>query len=116
MLLSADAREHIAAALAHSGDMHSVDSVLEMVEEGSAVLHQRPHSTFVTQEFELPKARQLHFWLAGGDLDDLIEAEKEIVDDARYRGITKVTIIGRPGWQKKLEGFRQAGVILVKDI
>ncbi len=48
-----------------------------MIEGGSATLYQRTKSTVVTQEFELPAAKQLHFWLAGGDLDDLIEAEQE---------------------------------------
>ena len=115
-LLSADARRHIAEALAHSGDTHNVSDVLEMVRAGDATLHLREHSTLVTQEFELPRARQLHFWLAGGDLADLIEAEREIVSAAKPRGITKVTIIGRPGWERKLQGFRRAGVILAKEI
>jgi len=86
-----------------------------MIEGGSATLYQRTKSTVVTQEFELPAAKQLHFWLAGGDLDDLIEAEQEIAAEAKLRGVTKVTIIGRPGWVKKLDGFRIAGVILAKD-
>lgn len=116
MLLLGKSRKHLSDALKRAGDTHSVDDVIEMIENGDARLYKRKKSTVVTQEFDLPAARQLHFWLAGGDLDDLIQAEREIVEDAKERGINKVTIIGRPGWQKKLDGFRQAGVILSKEI
>ena len=95
MLLLGKSRKHLSDALKRAGDTHTVDDVIEMIENGDARLYKRKKSTVVTQEFDLPAARQLHFWLAGGDLDDLIQAEREIVEDAKERGINKVTIIGQ---------------------
>jgi len=116
ILLSAENRKHLTEALNNAGDTHTVEDVLEMVEGNDASLHIRKHSTVVTQEFSFPQAKQLHFWLAGGDLQELIKTEKEIVKEAKKRGVTKVTIIGRPGWERKLPGFENAGVILSKEI
>ena len=70
----------------------------------------------MTQEIDLPRGVQLHFWLAGGDLDELMEIERDIEKAAHENGIVRVSIIGRRGWRAKLDGFKEAGVILVKEI
>lgn len=114
-LLSVEACEHIRSALKHAGDTHSLEDVVELLNSGEAKLYCTKNSTIVTQEFEYPKAKQLHFWLAGGDLKEIIKNGREIAADAKKRGFSKVSIIGRPGWKRRLKGFRQAGVILSRE-
>ena len=54
--------------------------------------------------------------LAAGDLDELVEIERDVEQAARRRGINKMSIIGRRGWRRKLDGFREVGVVLTKEI
>jgi hypothetical protein len=117
--LSADwqrAEPHVIAALAHAGDTHEPRDVLDMIIGGRAALWVGSECAVVTQEIDLPRGVQLHFWLAGGDLDELMEIERDIEKAAHENGIVRVSIIGRRGWRAKLDGFKEAGVILVKEI
>ena len=133
------AEPHIIAALHHAGDTHEPADVVEMIMEGRAALWVGDRCAVVrdvidmildgmaelfvgedcavvTQEIELPIGIQLHFWLAGGDLDELVRIQRDIETAARSRGIRRISIIGRRGWRAKLDGYREAGVILVKEI
>ena len=110
------AEPHIIAALAHAGDTHAPLDVLDMIIDGMADLFVGEDCAVVTQEIELPIGVQLHFWLAGGDLDELVKIQKDVEVAARSRGIRRISIIGRRGWRAKLDGYREAGVILVKEI
>ena len=110
------AAPHIRAALQHCGDPHTLDDVMRMVMARDAELYVGGLSAVVTQELNLPTGRQLHFWLAGGDLNELIKIERDVEHAAKARGIRRISIIGRRGWQRKLDGFNEAGVVLTKDI
>lgn len=110
------AEPHIIAALHHAGDTHEPRDVIDMILDGMAELFVGEDCAVVTQEIELPIGIQLHFWLAGGDLDELVRIQRDIETAARSRGIRRISIIGRRGWRAKLDGYREAGVILVKEI
>lgn len=57
------------------------------------------------------------FWLAGGDdLTELKALEKAISAWAKAMGCTRVEIVGRRGWLRALEGYREGSTVLVKDI
>lgn len=56
------------------------------------------------------------FWLAGGDLSELVVMESEIIPWFKKQGCDKVSILGRKGWERRLPGYKQVGVRLVKDI
>ena len=73
MHTQSSARKYIQDALDHCGNTHSVDDVLQMVEDGKAQLHVGNRCAVVTQEMDFPAGRQLHYWLAGGDLEELQE-------------------------------------------
>ena len=106
----------IQSALDKCGNTHLPSDVFEMCKKKLAKLHAGEKSAIVTQILTMPSGRQLHFWLAGGDLDELVKMEKELVFEARKDGIKKVSVIGRAGWLKKLPNYKDAGRILVKDI
>ena len=110
------AEPHIIAALHHAGDTHEPRDVIDMILDGMAELFVGEDCAVVTQEIELPIGIQLHFWLAGGDLDELVRIQRDIETAARSRGIRRISIIGRRGWRAKLDGYREAGVILVQEI
>lgn len=110
------AEPHIIAALHHAGDTHEPADVVEMIMEGRAALWVGDRCAVVTQEIDLPRETQLHFWLAGGDLDEVVEIVSDVEAAAREGGITRISIIGRRGWRAKLDGYREAGVIMTKEI
>jgi|TARA_R110000824_G_scaffold14173_3_gene60612 hypothetical protein len=103
------------AALEHGGNTHDLKDVVDMLNNGDAKIRCGEKSTIVWQEFKHPNANQIHFWLAGGDLKDIVKNGHEIAAEAKKRNFTKVSIIGRPGWERKLKGFREAGVILTRE-
>ena len=105
---------HIRDALAHSGDMHSPADVYQRIEEGRAELHVGTRSAVVTQS--LSNGKHLHFWLAGGHLDELKTIERDVTAVAKARGYEKVTIAGRRGWLRSLNDYKEAAVIMVKEL
>ena len=105
---------HIKDALKHSGDMHTTEDVYERIKDGRAELHVGNRSAVVTQS--LSNGKHLHFWLAGGHLDELKNIERDITQVAKQRGFEKVTIAGRRGWLRSLDNYKEAATIMVKEL
>jgi len=77
------------------------------------------NSAVVTEIIVYPRMRDLHYFLAGGDLDELKEIRPRIEDWGRKNGCSRVSLAGRPGWAKtflKDEGYEPAWFILKKDL
>lgn len=56
-------------------------------------------------------------WLCGGsDLGAMKQTEQVIAGWARRQGCGRIEIVGRRGWLKALDGFREGGTILVKEL
>ena len=115
MHTQSSARKYIQDALDHCGNTHSVDDVLQMVEDGKAQLHVGNRCAVVTQEMDFPAGRQLHYWLAGGDLEELQEIEKRVSENARKNGCTQASIIGRRGWGRSL-GFDEMATVMARKL
>ena len=115
MHTQSSARKYIQDALDHCGNTHTVDDVLQMVEDGKAQLHVGNRCAVVTQEMDFPAGRQLHYWLAGGDLKELKEIEKRVSENAKKNGCTQASIIGRRGWGKTL-GFDEMATVMARNL
>ena len=105
---------YIMAALKHSGNMHTPAEVYQRIEQGRAELHLGNQSAVVTQS--LSNGKHLHFWLAGGDLTELKEFERDVTNVAKARGFERVIIAGRRGWLRELENYEEAATIMVKKL
>lgn len=55
-------------------------------------------------------------WLAGGDLDEILQLVPELEEYAKYSYCHRVMVSGRRGWLKVLDGYREHGVKLSKDL
>ena len=108
-------RQHIQDALDHCGNTHTVDDVLQMVEDGKAQLYVGNRCAVVTQIMDLPAAKQLHYWLAGGDLGELRKIEKRVSENAKKNGCTQASIIGRRGWGKTL-GYDEMATVMTRNL
>lgn len=96
--------------------LHDGASVLGMLLERRAELWPGKASAIVTEFVDYPHGRCLHFWLAGGDLDELRRMEPEIIAWGRERGCIMVSISGRRGWLRALEGYEEAATLMYKRI
>lgn len=107
-------RPYLEAALRrggrHSGD--NIEAVKADVYSGRAHLWPGRESAVVTCF-----SRDLHFWLAGGSLPELIKGHADAEHFARLNGCERMTMIGRPGWERVMAplGYKPL-VVLAKDL
>ncbi len=107
----------LAAAIEKGGSTHSKEQIWSLIEAGGAQFHPLPHGAIVTCILNHPTGiKELNYWLAGGELNELIKGEALITELARSIGCHRVSISGRPGWKRKFRDYREASVILVKEL
>jgi hypothetical protein len=78
--------------------------------EGSAAL--------VTEIVETPKMREIHFWLAAGELDEVTALSERVIVWARMNGCERATLAGRRGWERALAStaWKPELVLMGRDI
>jgi hypothetical protein len=105
------------AALDATPAGHTLDDVKALVERREARLWSGRASAMVTELQVWPQEKWLLFWLAGGDLDELVNELRPMAEDyARENGCSRSIIIGRPGWERALTGYRRVAVSLAKEL
>ena len=112
-------RHHVEAALEYSGGTHNFDDVAEMVEQNRLQLWPAKDSVVLTEIIVYPRLKNLHYFLAGGDLDELSRMRPLIESWGKSIGCTRVTLAGRRGWSEtflKDEGYRPKWAVLAKEL
>ena len=112
-------RHHVEAALEYSGGTHSFDDVAEMDEKQQLQLWPAKDSVVLTEIIVYPRLKCLHYFLAGGDLDELSRMRPMIESWGKSVGCTRVTLAGRRGWQKsflKDKGYSPQWSVLAKKL
>jgi len=107
--------KYIEDALEYAGGSHTIQDVMLAVSEGKAQFFPLDKSAIVTEIVDYPQKAMCRIWLAGGDLDELVEAEVALSAWAKTQGCDGMEIIGRRGWSRKLESYRESAVVLMKD-
>ena len=112
-------RHHVEAALEYAGGTHNFDDVAEMVGDHRLQLWPASNSVVLTEIIVYPRLKNLHYFLAGGDLDELSRMRPMIESWGKSIGCTRVTLAGRKGWAKtflKDEGYRPQWSVLAKEL
>ncbi len=106
-----------AAVLAYA-PTHEQAHVWAKIETSDAQLWTTPEAALVTEIRVWPTGlREAIGWLAGGDIDELLNMRPAFEAWARSKRCKRVGILlGREGWSRKLDGYRTAGVQLMKDL
>jgi len=110
---------HVEAALEYSGGTHNFDDIAEMVEKSRLQVWPAANSVVLTEIIVYPRLKNLHYFLAGGDLDELSRMRSMIESWGKSIGCTRVTLAGRKGWAKtflKDEGYRPQWSVLAKEL
>jgi hypothetical protein len=109
----------IAAALKYDGDTHGLEDVLLLVASGECQLWPGQRSAIVTEVVRHPRKTVLHFWLAGGDLQELEAMTVDIERWAREQGCSRVTLAGRRGWERTFlrdRGYSPQWAVMAKEL
>jgi hypothetical protein len=112
-------RHHVEAALEYSGGTHNFEDITQMVEDHRLQLWPAKDSVVLTEIIVYPRLKNLHYFLAGGDLDELSRMRPLIESWGKSIGCTRVTLAGRRGWAKtflKDEGYSPQWSVLAKEL
>lgn len=107
------------AALQHDGGHYDIEDVLSEIVSGNAHFWPGKQSAGVTQFWFFPKVKALNYWLAGGDLKELVDDMLPCVEAwAAANGCGKIIISGRRGWAKVLKplGYETVWVAQAKSL
>lgn len=112
-------RHHVVAALEFSGGTHTVEDIAVGLKTGRFQFWPGQNSAVVTEIIVYPQIKDLHYFLAGGDLDELRLMRPLIEQWGKSLGCTRVSLAGRKGWERtflKDEGYEPKWFILCKDL
>lgn len=95
------------------GKGETLADVVDALDCGHAQLWNLGDSVVVTQ---VTAGRDLHVWLAAGNLDTIRWWVPALDDIAREWGCRRITVTGRKGWARVLTGFNKTEVGLTKEV
>ena len=121
----AEIKPYVDRALEHSINEHTahdwfLDIMHGHVECWEAIVDGKTTSFGLVRVNHFPQHKQLQIITAAGDgWDDYGPEALEYAEDvARHIGCARVTVWGRPGWQKKMKalGYEHAYTVMSKEV
>jgi len=113
-------RSTIERALPYAGGTHSIEDVWDAIANGTLQLWPGKVSAIVTQVIQYPRSKELVFFLAAGDLEEIQRVYDVILDWGKAQGCERATFMGRKGWERtfltKEEGWRSGLVAFEKEL
>jgi hypothetical protein len=112
-------RKHVDAALEYAAGTHTIDDVADGILKERFQCWEGSDSIIITEIVVYPQLKDLHFFLAGGDLDEISLMEPLITAWGKGLGCTRVSLAGRKGWQKsflKDRGYEPKWLVLSKEL
>lgn len=111
---------YISAALEYAGGSHTLDDIWRLVATHRLQLWPGQSSVVLTQILQSPQLRELHFFLAGGNLEEMKRLYPLILAWGREQGCSRATFTGRRGWERTFltreEGWRAPMLLFEKDL
>jgi len=106
------------AAADHYGPTNTKDGVWDRIANGECQLWTEPKAAVVTtiKVYRDTALKEVHGWLARGDLDGILIIERSIEKWARDMGAARLMIAGRRGWLRGLDGYRELVTYMAKDL
>lgn len=111
--------EKLERALEMGGGTHTVEDVVSQLDEGHAQLWLGDgDAVIVTQINDNPQVKVLHFWLAAGELQQVVELSEQVLEWGRSVGCERATLSGRRGWVRALadHGWSEQLTVMGREI
>ncbi len=110
-------RELIERALAEGYGQMNYTDVLDGIARGEYQFWASKDSCVVSTIDVFPRIKQLTVIIGAGDLREIDDVIRPVIEAwARRIGCDTMLIMGRPGWQRALEGYRRTAVVLEKKL
>ena len=111
-------RPWIQAALDRGQNTHLFSDIVDSVKQGHMQFWPAEDACAVTEVCVYPRKKILNIFLAGGNMDTIVDMDESAVMYAKTIGCDGVSVNGRRGWQKVLakKGYRPFLTNLAKDI
>ncbi|KKM72398.1 hypothetical protein LCGC14_1420940 [marine sediment metagenome] len=115
--------ERLAPQVARALDQawgYTLDDVRVAVESGKMQLWPGQKSAIITQVLERPQGRELYFFLAAGDMEEVQRLYKIVIAWGQSKGCKHAAFVGRRGWSKSFltreEGWKAKHVVYEREI
>lgn len=82
---------------------HRMEDIEKGITEGTYQFWPGQRSALITVIENYPHTRNLHVFLAGGDLDEIRAMQPDLLSWADFHGCDAVTLSGRKGWERALK-------------
>jgi len=105
-------------ALERGRELHTIEDIEEVLDQGRAQFFDGEHSCMVVELLERNGTKYAHIWLAGGDLEELLDMEEYVCCWAKSLGCSFVSVDGRTGWERPLrhKNYTKVRVLLRKEL
>jgi hypothetical protein len=91
------------AALEHGRDAHTFDDIVGMVMANRVLFFSFEKCFLVMERVEYPQFAVFHCFLAGGNMEAVMEAQTQMAQVGRQLGCKYLSFSGRSGWERKLK-------------
>lgn len=110
-------RKHIEAALSYGGGTHTFDDVARGIYSGRMQLWSGERGCAVTEIINYPRKRVLHCFLAGGEMDQILDMIDSAIAWGKTQGCESLTLSGRLGWERVLKphGFKPVLITMERE-
>ena len=96
-------RPWIEAALQYTGGTHEFEDIVDGIRSSRMQLWPSKRGCIVTEIVIYPRKKVLNLFLAGGELDQILDMNDDIKTWAKEHGCEAATMSGRLGWKQPLE-------------
>jgi hypothetical protein len=114
-----ECEKYIADALEYCNGTHDLQDVADQIARGELQLWPANETALVSQVITYPKRKAIHIFLAGGNIDELINMEESVFSWAKMQGCDMLTFSGRLGWSRsklKQRGYKTDHMMMVKEL
>lgn len=110
-------RELIDRALAEGYGQMNYSDVVDGIKRGEYQFWSSENSCVITTIDIFPRVKQLTVIIGAGDLQEIDDIIRPVVEEwARHIQCDTMLIMGRPGWQRALDGYKRTAVVLEKRL
>jgi len=100
-------------------DTYNWEDVVQNVREGRWHLLPLPNSALLIEFLEYPKKRVLYVLAGGGNLEEILKRESDVISIARGAKCNSIEVRGRLGFEKiakKHKGWQKQYTVISKDL
>jgi len=111
-------KDWIEAALEYSGGTHEWSDIVDGIHSLRYQFWPAERGCAVTEIIMFPKKKIFHVFLAGGEMDQIVDMNDSAAQFAKAQGCDGMSIAGRKGWSRVLknEGWTESFTTLAKEL